>query len=77
MPGGVSCARIAGGPLEACPSDGRLGAGTVAATCDRGLVMLAEIGFVPAMVAVVVAVGRAARWTGLPDAVLLTVVVLV
>jgi len=39
--------------------------------------MLAEIGFVPAMVAVVVAVGRAAHWTGLPDAVLLTVVGLV
>jgi CPA1 family monovalent cation:H+ antiporter len=39
--------------------------------------MLAHIGFVLAMVAVVVAVGRISRWSGLPDAVLLTVVGLV
>ena len=39
--------------------------------------MLAEIGFVLAMVAVVVAVGKVSRLAGLPDAVLLTVVGLV
>ena len=39
--------------------------------------MLAEIGFVLAMVAVVVAVGKISRLAGLPDAVLLTVVGLV
>jgi Na+/H+ antiporter len=36
--------------------------------------MLAQIGFLLAMVGVVVAVGRLARWSGLPEAVLLTVV---
>ena len=39
--------------------------------------MLAQIGFVLAMVAVVVVVGRISRWSGLPDAVLLTGVGLV
>ncbi|HEX7161814.1 MAG TPA: cation:proton antiporter [Trebonia sp.] len=39
--------------------------------------MLAQIGFVLAMVAVVVAVGRISRWSSLPDAVLLTVIGLV
>lgn len=39
--------------------------------------MLAQIGFVLAMVGVVVAVGRFGRWSGLPDAVLLTLVGLV
>jgi monovalent cation/hydrogen antiporter len=39
--------------------------------------MLAQIGFVLAMVAVVVAVGRVSHWSGWPDAVLLTIVGLV
>jgi monovalent cation/hydrogen antiporter len=39
--------------------------------------MLAQIGFVLAMVAVVVAVGRFSHWSGLPDAVVLTIVGLV
>ena len=39
--------------------------------------MLAQIGFVLATVAVVVAVGRISHWSGLPDAVVLTIVGLV
>ncbi len=39
--------------------------------------MLAQIGFVLAMVAVVVAVGKFSHWSGLPDAVVLTIVGLV
>lgn len=36
--------------------------------------MLEQIGFILAMVGVIVGVGRLGRWSGVPDAVLLTLV---